>query len=94
MRFSFLILLLAMLALPATAAAAPPGPAKAPSRCQNDRPVFAGEKDGAKAKRLGELPPAQLYLSVDRKVAGCREPVIIRYGIGRAGVEAAPRPKP
>jgi hypothetical protein len=79
MRFSFLTLLLAV---PATAAVAPPGRVNSTLPCPTDHPVFAGEKDGAKAKKLGELPPAQLYLSVDRKVDGCRKPVILRYGIG------------
>ena len=37
-----------------------------------------------KFNRLGELPPAQLVLTVVREVDGCQEPVIVgqRYGFG------------
>jgi hypothetical protein len=90
MRFSLLILLSAV---PATAAVAPPARMNSPLRCPNDRPVFVGEKgDEARPKRLAELPPAKLYLSVDRTVNGCREPVIVRYGIG-GGSQNAPNPR-
>ena len=84
MRLSFLIL---SLAIPAAALAAPPAPSlKPPPKCPADRMIFADEKGQAKAqpRKLGELPPGQLYLSVDRNVAGCRMPVIVRYGIGAA----------
>ena len=85
MRLSFLIL---SLAIPAAACAAPPAPSlKPPPKCPADRMIFADEKSGkpkAEPRKLGELPPGQLYLSVDRNVAGCRMPVIVRYGIGAA----------
>jgi hypothetical protein len=87
MRLSILIL---SLVLPAAVAAAPsvrlPGP---PARCPADRSIFTdGAGDSVRAKKLGELPPGRLYLSVDRRIGDCRQPVIVRYGIGAT---AAPR---
>jgi hypothetical protein len=31
---------------------------------------------------LGELPPAQMFLAVDRRVDGCAAPLIVKSGIG------------
>ena len=81
MRLSILIL---SLALPAAAAAAPPAalPKQDGRECPADRARFGDGRPKAETRRLGELPPGALYLSVDRKVDGCRQPVIVRYGIG------------
>ena len=90
MRLSILILM-----LPAAVAASAPSPPKAgtPDRCPPDRILFA-ERDvqgQAQPKKLGEEPPGKLYLTVDRKVNGCRQPVIVRYGIGAAEAPAPAR---
>lgn len=75
-------------ALPAPSrptAYAPHRPANAavPSRLCGDemkvRPVRS--PDGAKAKRLGELPPGHLTLTVLNRVGDCIEPVVIRQGV-------------
>ena len=34
-------------------------------------------------QRLTELPPANAYAAVYRRVAGCEVPVVVRYGVGR-----------
>ena len=34
-------------------------------------------------RRLVELPPANAYAAVYRRVAGCEVPVVVRYGVGR-----------
>jgi hypothetical protein len=34
-------------------------------------------------KRLGDLPPAAHFLAVERQFGGCREPAVVRTGIGR-----------
>ena len=85
MRLSFLIL---SLAIPAASMAATRAPStKPPGKCPADRMIFADQKASqgkAEPRKLGELPPGKLYLSVDRNVAGCRQPVIVRYGIGAA----------
>ena len=44
--------------------------------------VHLAESDKGKFNRLGELPPAQLVLTVFREVDGCSEPVIVRHGYG------------
>jgi hypothetical protein len=44
------------------------------------RPV--GSLDAAKARRLGELPPGELTLTVVNLVGDCIEPVIVRQGYG------------
>ena len=35
---------------------------------------------------LNDLPAADLYKAVDRRIGGCNAPIIVRYGIG-AGAE-------
>jgi len=69
------------------AAAAPPTPRSAPfaiagQRCQrfDVHPAKPGEP--VRPKKLDELPPASLYLTVLRGSNGCYEPVIVRRGIG------------
>ena len=42
-------------------------------------------------QKLSDLPPANLYLSVYRKIDGCEVPVIARYGIGATGETESPR---
>ena len=34
-------------------------------------------------KKLAELPPANAYKAVYRKIGGCEVPVIVKYGVGR-----------
>ena len=31
---------------------------------------------------LTELPPAQMFVAVDRRVNGCSAPIVVRYGAG------------
>jgi len=76
---------IALVALLSSAALA--GPASGTAVCQNARPnVAAGSlydpAHGARAERLGELPPADLILTVLRRENGCERPVIVRYSIG------------
>ncbi|MDP9414054.1 MAG: hypothetical protein M3Q08_08165 [Pseudomonadota bacterium] len=46
----------------------------------------------AESKRLGELPPGNLVLSVVRGVGRCPQPVIVRYGIGASQQDAPSSP--
>jgi hypothetical protein len=96
MRLAFLAL---ALTLPATASALPaePPPGSAarhrlasgptPSRiCRDDlrvRPIRS--PGGAKPKRLGELPPGDLTLTVLNRVGDCIEPAIVGQGYGLGG---------
>jgi hypothetical protein len=52
------------------------------ARCFNAKPQQA-DFGNTKGKKLGELPPANLYLTVVREINRCQIPVVIRYGIGR-----------
>lgn len=33
-------------------------------------------------QKLGELPPANAYKAVYRKIGGCEVPVVVKYGVG------------
>jgi hypothetical protein len=64
--------------------AAVPAPAATPARCPPIAVTYARNDARAKGfKRLGNLPPANHYLAVERKFGGCREPAVVRTGIGR-----------
>jgi hypothetical protein len=71
----------------ADAAAAPP-PARnvqlgiAGGPCQRLDVHPAGPRETVGPKKLDELPPAALYLTVLRGTDGCYEPVIVRRGYG------------
>ena len=78
-------MLLATMAAILSAAAAPA--ADAGPICQDVRPESAVGSPGepsrdARPKRLDELPPANLVLTVLRSENGCTAPVIVRYGFG------------
>ena len=97
----FLILPLILTALPASAA-----PKEAPA-VQFGGPIARSSSDTCKrpdvhqaetpkpalSQKLGELPPGDLLLSVYNHVDGSMEPVIVRYGDGRAPAPASPEPQ-
>ena len=76
-----------LLAQGLTAAVPPAGAipvaAATADRCaeRDARPIAAPPRPGAQT--LGEQPPANAYLAVDRRVGGCRAPILVRTGIGR-----------
>ena len=93
MRLAFLALALALPATSSTLPAASPSGAAAPHRlldgamptrfCRDDmkvRPIRS--PDAPKARRLGELPPGDLTLTVLNRVGDCIEPVTVRQGYG------------
>ncbi|HET9639792.1 MAG TPA: hypothetical protein VFP12_11350 [Allosphingosinicella sp.] len=93
MRLAFLALALtvppASSALPASPPSAAPhriAGSVIPSRLCGDamkvRPVRS--REGAKARRLGELPPGDLTLTVLNRVGDCIEPMVVRQGYGAA----------
>ena len=84
-----LALVALVLTLPAAAPAGAPAPPKAGETaalaplCGQDlkvRPVRV--RDGIRAKRLGELPPADLTYTVLNRVGDCIEPMTVRQGYG------------
>lgn len=77
------------LALPAESAAEAPsrptaGQAAAPARiCSDDLRVRnARSPQAPRPRRLGELPPGDLTLTVVNRVGDCLEPVVVRQGFG------------
>ena len=79
--------------LPLTFAAARTHPARhatgatAPAKCDRFGRVEQADalpRSPPRAQRLGELPPGDLHLTVDRRVNGCHQPVIVRENIGGA----------
>ncbi|MBV8685506.1 MAG: hypothetical protein JOZ90_16575 [Alphaproteobacteria bacterium] len=82
------VLALALAAISVPALAAPPAapqrrspPAAAPA-CPGIPITYAETSPRAsRVQKLGELPPANHYLAVERQVGGCREPAVVRTGI-------------
>lgn len=81
-------LVLSLLLAPGMTAAVPPVGSLSVSgamaaRCveRYTRPIAAPPRPGAQT--LSEQPPANAYLAVDRRVGGCRVPILVRTGIGR-----------
>jgi hypothetical protein len=76
-------MLIAIMAAAVAAGTPAPATGVAPI-CRDARPELAAEEPWpeAKLKRLDELPPANLILTVLREEDGCIVPVIVRYGIG------------
>jgi hypothetical protein len=86
MRLALVALALALpAASPAQAPAArPAAEAAAPARICADamRARNARSPLAPQMKRLGELPPGDLTLTVVNRVGDCIEPVVVRQGIG------------
>jgi hypothetical protein len=84
-----LALVALVLALPAASsaeapAARPAAKAAAPGRICSDamRVRQAGSPAAPQLRRLGELPPGNLTLTVVNQVGDCIEPVVVRQGFG------------
>jgi len=60
--------------------------AGAPSICPPTSRYEAARRGGKLPRSLlNELPAADLYLSVYRKIGGCEVPIIVRYNVGGSG---------
>ena len=87
-----LMILASMLALaPATSPLRPieprgrETPRVAAGECPEARSYYAGKSpSAATARRLDQLPPGRLELTVLREVNGCPIPAVIREGMGAA----------
>jgi hypothetical protein len=74
-----LLILAAALAIPSSLAASEVKIGK--EQCKvGARTAVGSEKPSS--RKLGELPPAQLVLTVYREENGCPKPVIVRHNIG------------
>ena len=49
---------------------------------QAGSPIAERAREPLRWKRLGQEPPANLYLSVYRTEGGCMKPMIVRHNIG------------
>jgi hypothetical protein len=57
--------------------------AGSPSTCPPTSRYEAARRGGKLPRSLlNELPAADLYLSVYRKIGGCEVPIIVRYNVG------------
>jgi hypothetical protein len=78
-----------ILAAAAVIAAAPPEvPPRPASSCPRTTSHLAGDDIlfGSKSlplQKLTELPDANLYLTVFRRVDGCEAPIVVKYGVNR-----------
>jgi hypothetical protein len=90
-----LFLASAVILAPTAGAAAPPKPAGQMPVLNPNAPIGKGcpptsryeaARRGGRlgAHKLSELPAADMYMAVDRRVDGCQAPIIARYGIGGA----------
>jgi len=90
------LLLTALLAIPASSAALPAGdmpafnptPRDAAGLCPKTAAQVAAERikrgGSAKLQKLTDLPPANAYIAVFRHDSkGCEAPIVVRYGLGR-----------
>lgn len=84
----FLVAAIASIAGPASAVAVPtpaqPGSAdQARQHCPRTTSIYAYK--GGKAvtpKKLTDLPAANAYSAVLRRIGGCEVPIVVRYGVG------------
>lgn len=86
MRLALIALAVVLPAASSAGIPVPPKPAHAtPARiCDQDlRLRNVRTPQGVRLKRLGELPPGDLTLTVLNQVGRCIEPVVVRQGIGR-----------
>jgi hypothetical protein len=89
------LLLTALLAIPASAASVPagdmpsynPSPRAGQGLCPKTAAQLAAERvkrgGSARLHKLTELPPANAYIAVFRHDSnGCEAPIVVKYGVG------------
>ena len=80
----FLLASLAVAAAEPTVVRIPEPAAKPAASCMPRGVTFAVRTGkGGGLRRLGDEPPANEYLAVERNVGGCPAPAIVRTGIRR-----------
>ncbi|HEV2865497.1 MAG TPA: hypothetical protein VGX37_03210 [Allosphingosinicella sp.] len=79
-----MILMAALPAFPMPAAAAPPSRlwAETSPKCPEARVQMTAQRVPLVPRRLDELPPGRLELTVLREVHGCPIPAVLRDGLG------------
>ena len=92
--FRALTILGSLLIVGAAPAAQAPAPAPAQSKFNCPEKLRHAKDQGQAVgpRRLGDEPPANVYLSLYRRDAkGCADPVVVRYGVGAS---SRPRENP
>ena len=60
-----------------------PKPFAKPANCPQTAKYYAWDRSKpVKPQALTELPDANAYAAVYRKVRGCEAPVVVKYGVG------------
>ena len=83
----FLVAIVASIAGPAAAVAVqtPPRPSAidlARQHCSPTTSIYAYRSDKPlKPRKLGDLPDANAYSAVLRRIGGCEVPIVVRYGV-------------
>ena len=76
------MLLLAMAALAAAPpSSAPQPPPKSPNCPRTTSYVARWHGTALRPERLTELPDANAYLTVYRRIDGCEVPIVVKYGV-------------
>ena len=61
-----------------------PKPFAKPANCPQTAHYFAWHRDkSVKLRKLTELPDANAYAAVSRRVRGCEAPVVVKYGVSK-----------
>ena len=69
---------------PAVALPYQPRPLASSPNCPRTTNYHAWQSGKAlKPQKLADLPPANAYLAVLRRVRGCEVPIVVKYGVGR-----------
>lgn len=77
------MLLIAGFVIAAPLAAAPAKFEPPPANCPRAAAVHAFDRGKAlKPRKLNELPPANQYAAVYRRIGGCEVPLVVRYRVG------------
>lgn len=76
---------MSLIAVLAVAAAVSPPPKIAPPQACRYGVTQAAvlrpqDQHGLRSRRLSDMPVADMHLAVDRRVAGCPVPTVVRYG--------------
>lgn len=78
-----LLLISAIMAMPAADMPVINPNANQPPNCPaTSRYEAARRGKTPQARKLGELPDADLYKAVYRKIGGCEAPIIVKFGVG------------
>jgi hypothetical protein len=70
-------------AIPAPAIVAPDSKAPAAKNCPRTTNYYAWQRGKSlRPHKLNELPPANAYSAVYRRIGECEVPIVVKYGIG------------